>query len=60
MLLVLLGNINMNQWALAALPVIGLAFVCRLSFPRLRNALYYYYPLHLVAIAALRITVFDR
>lgn len=59
-LLVLLGNINMNQWALAALPIIGLAFIYRLNFPRLRNALYYYYPLHLFVIAALRITVFDH
>lgn len=59
--LVLLGNINMNQWALAVLPIIGLAFIFpRLNFPRLRNALYYYYPLHLIVIAALRITVFDR
>lgn len=59
-LLLLLGSINMNQWALAALPVVGLAFFHRLDFPRWRSALYYYYPLHLLAIAALNITVFDH
>ena len=58
--LVLLGEVNMNQWALAVLPIIWLGFICRQNFPRLRNALYYYYPLHLFVIAALRITVFDR
>ena len=59
-LLVLLGDLNKNLWALAAFPIIGLAFNYRLKFPRLKNALYYYYPLHLFIIAALRIGVFDR
>ena len=58
--LLLLGCINHNQWALMVLPVIGLAFMCRLNVPRVRNALYYYYPLHLAAIVALKIAIFHQ
>ena len=59
MFLLLLAVLNMNHWALAALPIIGLAFICRLNFPRLRNALYHYYPGHLFVIAVLKIAAFD-
>ena len=58
--LLLLGCLNNNQWALLALPMIGLAFMCRLDIPRLRNALYYYYPLHLAAIVVLKIAIFRQ
>jgi hypothetical protein len=58
--LVLLGSTNGNQWALAAVPIIGLGFVVRPKFPRFKNALYYYYPLHLLVIVALKIAVFDH
>lgn len=56
----LLGDLNGNQWALAALPIMILAFIFRLNIPRIKNALYYYYPIHLCAIAALKISIFDR
>ena len=49
---------NANDWAMAALPVFWLGFQVHLKFPRWRNALYYYYPLHLAAIGALKILVF--
>ncbi len=58
--LLLLGCLNHNQWALMVLPVLGLAFMCRLNLPRVRNALYYYYPLHLAAIVVLKIAVFHQ
>ncbi len=58
--LLLLGCLNHNQWALMVLPVLGLAFMCRLNLPRVRNALYYYYPLHLAAIVALKIAIFGQ
>jgi hypothetical protein len=58
--LVLLGSLNGNQWALAAVPVIGLGFGLRPNLPRFKNALYYYYPLHLFILAVLKIAVFDR
>ena len=58
--LLLLGCLNHNQWALMVLPVLGLAFMCRLNVPRVRNALYYYYPLHLAAIVALKIAIFGQ
>ena len=59
-LLLLLGFLNHNQWALMVLPVLGLAFMCRLNVPRVRNALYYYYPLHLAAIVVLKIAIFGQ
>jgi TraX protein len=51
---------NHNFWALAALPVFWLGFYVRIGFPRWRNALYYYFPLHLVVIVALNIMVFEN
>jgi hypothetical protein len=51
---------NANDWAMAALPVFWLGFYVHIKFPRWRNALYYYYPLHLAAIGALKILVFGN
>lgn len=51
---------NGNFWAMAALPVFVLGSCLRIPFPRWRNALYYYYPLHLVVIVALKIMVFGN
>lgn len=59
-LLALLVQANDNFWALAALPVIALAFVWRLPVRRIRGALYVYYPLHLCLLVVLRIALFDR
>lgn len=56
--LLLLCVSNSNLWALAAVPIIGVAFFWRLGVPRLRHALYYYYPLHLAVIANLKIVFF--
>lgn len=59
-LMVLLGvRLNENQWALAALPVIGLAYRLPMQLPRWRNALYYFYPVHLTVIVILKIMVFE-
>jgi hypothetical protein len=51
---------NANFWAMAALPVFWLGFYVHIKFPRWRNALYYYYPLHFAAIGALKILVFGH
>ncbi len=50
--LVVLGLfINLNQWALAALPVILLAPHLNLKMNRHRQVFYWFYPAHLVVIA---------
>lgn len=51
----LLSTINGNHWALAALPLIMLLGKFDISFPRLRWAFYFYYPLHLTAFLLIRI-----
>jgi len=51
---------NANDWAMTALPVFWLGFYVDIQFPRWRNALYYYYPLHLAAIGALKILIFGN
>ena len=43
----LLGNLNGNQWALAALPLIFMATKVEIKVPRVKHALSAYYPLHL-------------
>jgi len=51
---------NANFWALAALPVFWAGYHVSIGSPRWRNALYHYYPLHLVVIVALKIMVFGN
>lgn len=51
---------NGNFWALSVLPAFWLGFYVKIRFPRWRNALYVYYPLHLVVIVALKIMVFGN
>ena len=51
----LLGAVNGNHWALAALPLIGLVTRSGIPVPRMRWVFYAYYPAHLVAIVLLRI-----
>jgi len=46
-----LGNINGNQWAWAAIPMLILAMRVRLNIPRIKHIFYMYYPAHLIAIA---------
>ncbi|MBK8168563.1 MAG: conjugal transfer protein TraX [bacterium] len=46
--------LNGNPWALAALPLAGLAARFDLALPRLRWAFYAYYPAHLAALWLLR------
>lgn len=46
--------LNGNGWALAALPLAGLAARFDLALPRLRWAFYAYYPAHLAALWLLR------
>lgn len=58
--MVLRGIEDHTQWYLAALPVIGLGFYVRIKLPRWRNALYYYYPIHLVVIIVLKIMIFEN
>lgn len=43
--------VNFNAWALLALPVVGLAALVDVRVPRLRWVFWWFYPLHLVAIA---------
>jgi hypothetical protein len=47
--------INGNLWALAAVPVVVAASFIRIDVPRLRWIFYAYYPLHLFALALIRI-----
>lgn len=47
--------VNGNLWALAAVPVIGLASVTDLPVPRSRWIFYAYYPLHLFALCWIRV-----
>ena len=47
--------INRNGWAFAALPLLLVASRINLRVPRLRWALYAYYPLHLAALWLIRI-----
>lgn len=55
-LLVLLGYLyNGSQWALMSIPMFLLGFWVRAPVPRLRGALYFFYPAHLVVIAAFQI-----
>jgi hypothetical protein len=58
--MLLSGSLQGTQWILAAVPVFVLGFFIRLKVPRWRNALYYYYPLHLAVIVVLKIMVFDN
>ena len=48
--MLLLGNINGNQWALLSLPVIFLATQIKIDIPRIKHVLYVYYPFHLSSI----------
>lgn len=45
--------VNINLWAIAALPVILFAKKVALPIPRVKNVFYAYYPLHLSVIAAI-------
>jgi TraX protein len=47
--------INGNLWALAAVPVVIASYFIRMDVPRLRWFFYGYYPLHLFALALIRI-----
>jgi len=59
LVLILMGVVaNGNQWALVAVPILGLSFYLRLPVKRIKYALYYFYPVHLMVIAVLKITVF--
>lgn len=49
-----LGNINGNQWALASIPVLALAFRVQLNMPRVRHFFYLYYPGHLFVLWGLQ------
>lgn len=48
--MLLLGNINGNQWALLSLPLIFLATQIKVDIPRIKHVLYVYYPFHLTSI----------
>ena len=45
--------VNRNLWALAASPLIFLAHRTSVTIPRLRHALYVFYPLHLAVLWAM-------
>lgn len=49
-----------TQWGMVAVPVFFLGFYIRINMPRWRNALYYYYPIHLAVIVVLKIMFFDN
>lgn len=49
------GWVNGNQWALAAIPVLGLLSLIDARIPRIRWFFYAFYPLHLAAIWLIRI-----
>lgn len=49
----LLSAVNLNAWALAALPVIFLFSYIKIEMPRLRYIFYAYYPAHLALLLAL-------
>lgn len=46
----MLGLVNGNQWALAALPLAALLSRFNVTIPRLGRFFYWFYPLHLTAI----------
>lgn len=50
-----LALINGNHWALAALPLLALATRIDLPVPRVRDWFYWFYPLHLAALAACKL-----
>ncbi|MGY0556942.1 MULTISPECIES: TraX family protein [unclassified Lysobacter] len=49
--------VNLNAWALLALPIVWLASRSDLSIPRLRWAFWLFYPVHLVAFAVVAVLV---
>ncbi|WP_082876944.1 TraX family protein [Hydrogenophaga crassostreae] len=51
----LLAAVNGNHWALAAIPLIALFARANIPASRIRWMFYVYYPVHLVAIALIRI-----
>jgi hypothetical protein len=51
----ILGFINLNMWAMAALPVIFVANFIDLRIPRLRLLFYIYYPMHLGLLLLIRV-----
>jgi hypothetical protein len=48
---------NLNNWALAALPIIWLAPYIRINIPRIRYLFWCYYPLHLTVFVTLRYVI---
>ncbi len=49
----LLSVVNLNAWALAALPIIFLFSYIKIEIPRLRYVFYAYYPAHLALLLAI-------
>ncbi len=56
--MVALSSVNTNSWAYAAALPLLLAMNFQIAIPRLRNALYLYYPAHLAVIVVLQLTLF--
>jgi hypothetical protein len=54
-----LSVVNQNLWALAALPVLGLASRSDWGVGRVRYAFYTYYPMHLAVLWVLSLTAFS-
>ena len=52
--LLLLGNVNNNEWAFAVLPIIYAATQIKFEIPRVKHFFYLFYPLHLSIIWALK------
>lgn len=50
----LLVVINLNMWAMAAIPIIYLVSQFNFRIPRLKHFFYSYYPIHLATIAIIR------
>lgn len=50
-----LVKINLNYFAVLAMPVIALCFFCNAKLPRLQYVFYVYYPMHLLILLLVRI-----
>ncbi|STX50062.1 conjugal transfer protein TrbP [Legionella busanensis] len=53
----LLNPVNNNNWAMATIPIIFLATLIDIHFPRLRYLFWIYYPLHLTVLVLIKMLI---
>ncbi|MGQ3889598.1 TraX family protein [Legionella sp. CNM-1927-20] len=53
----LLNPVNDNNWAMATIPIILLATLIDIKFPRLRYLFWIYYPLHLTVLVLIKMLI---